>query len=565
MAAHGALGARAGRARRLLPPAAQAGRPPHASPTTCGGAGIREARILFSRIDAGGWARYRNPIPVLSGPGRLGAAPRQHRRSWPTTRTSSPSSQAYMSNGADHWFQRRHAKELEGPIAYFCAEYGLHESLGIYSGGLGVLAGDHMKTASDMALPLIGVGLMYRKGYFRQTIDADGHQEHAYPDYELVAPADPARARPARRAAHGQRPAARAATCSPPSGSSRSAGCPCCCSTPTSPTTTTPTARSRTSCTSAAARCGSTRSSSSASAASGRCGRWASTPRSGTSTRATPRSCSPSAPASSSPEGAALDDAFDRGPAQQRVHDPHAGRRGQRALRRRPRPAGRRSAARRRRAAEHGRRARSSGSWSSGLGVENDPAQFDMTAFCLRMTHGANAVSQLHAADRQRDLAGRQPARDPRASPTASTRRPGSASRCATRSSGITNADLDDDGRPAGRAALLGAHRQGPGRRAVGGAPAPEAASSRSSPAAGCAASSPATARRRRRSRSSTSVLDPTILTIGFARRFATYKRAGAAVHATSTGWRACCGTRSGRCRSSSPARPTRPTGPARA
>ncbi len=101
--------------------------------------------------------------------------------------------EAYMSNGADHWFQRRHATELDGPIAYFCAEYGFHESLGIYSGGLGVLAGDHMKTASDMALPLIGVGLLYRKGYFRQTIDADGHQEHAYPDYELGPPADPPR------------------------------------------------------------------------------------------------------------------------------------------------------------------------------------------------------------------------------------------------------------------------------------------------------------------------------------------------------------------------------------
>ena len=93
---------------------------------------------------------------------------------------------AYMANGSDHWFQRRHGAELDGPIAYFCAEYGFHESLGIYSGGLGVLAGDHMKTASDMALPLVGVGLMYRKGYFRQTIDADGHQEHAYPDYELA-------------------------------------------------------------------------------------------------------------------------------------------------------------------------------------------------------------------------------------------------------------------------------------------------------------------------------------------------------------------------------------------
>ncbi|MGH2464915.1 MAG: alpha-glucan family phosphorylase, partial [Candidatus Limnocylindrales bacterium] len=67
----------------------------------------------------------------------------------------------------------------------FCAEYGFHESLGIHSGGLGVLAGDHMKTASDMALPALGVGLLYRKGYFRQSIDADGHQEHRYPDYDL--------------------------------------------------------------------------------------------------------------------------------------------------------------------------------------------------------------------------------------------------------------------------------------------------------------------------------------------------------------------------------------------
>jgi len=142
------------------------------------------ARRMFSRIDAAGWARYRNPIPVLQGPvnwtGLLDN---------PTFMAEYASIiaefDAYMANGSDHWFQRHHAGELDGPIAYFCAEYGFHESLGIYSGGLGVLAGDHMKTASDMALPLVGVGLMYRKGYFRQTIDADGHQEHNYPDYDL--------------------------------------------------------------------------------------------------------------------------------------------------------------------------------------------------------------------------------------------------------------------------------------------------------------------------------------------------------------------------------------------
>src|ERR1019366_5448365 len=55
-----------------------------------------------------------------------------------------------------------------------------------YSGGLGILAGDHTKSASDMALPFVGVGLLYKRGYFRQTIDADGNQEHAYPEYDLT-------------------------------------------------------------------------------------------------------------------------------------------------------------------------------------------------------------------------------------------------------------------------------------------------------------------------------------------------------------------------------------------
>ena len=143
-----------------------------------------QARVLFSRIDAGAWARYRNPIPVLSGPVAWDQL-LENPAFMAEYHDLLEEFDAYMANGSDHWFARRHGDDLEGPIAYFCAEYGFHESLGIYSGGLGVLAGDHMKTASDMALPLIGVGLMYRKGYFRQTIDADGHQEHAYPDYDL--------------------------------------------------------------------------------------------------------------------------------------------------------------------------------------------------------------------------------------------------------------------------------------------------------------------------------------------------------------------------------------------
>ncbi len=61
-------------------------------------------------------------------------------------------------------------------VAYFCAEFGFHESLPIYSGGLGILAGDHCKAASDLRLPFVGVGLLYRQGYFHQTIDGDGNQ-----------------------------------------------------------------------------------------------------------------------------------------------------------------------------------------------------------------------------------------------------------------------------------------------------------------------------------------------------------------------------------------------------
>ena len=144
-----------------------------------------QAKILFARVDGTAWARYRDPIPVLTG-SVAWAALLDNPAFMAEYQSVLREFDEYMANGADHWFHRRHAAALPGPIAYFCAEYGFHESLGIYSGGLGVLAGDHMKSASDMALPLVGVGLMYRKGYFRQTIDADGHQEHAYPDFDLT-------------------------------------------------------------------------------------------------------------------------------------------------------------------------------------------------------------------------------------------------------------------------------------------------------------------------------------------------------------------------------------------
>lgn len=70
-------------------------------------------------------------------------------------------------------------------VAYFSLEFGIHESLRLYSGGLGVLAGDHLKAASDLNLPIVGVGLLYHQGYFKQVLDANGHQNERYPENEL--------------------------------------------------------------------------------------------------------------------------------------------------------------------------------------------------------------------------------------------------------------------------------------------------------------------------------------------------------------------------------------------
>jgi glycogen phosphorylase len=82
--------------------------------------------------------------------------------------------------GEKAWFQKAHPQSTL-TLAYFSMEYGLSEALPIYSGGLGILAGDYLKTASDLGVPVIGVGLLYQQGYFRQTVDARGDQTEFYP------------------------------------------------------------------------------------------------------------------------------------------------------------------------------------------------------------------------------------------------------------------------------------------------------------------------------------------------------------------------------------------------
>ena len=82
------------------------------------------------------------------------------------------------------WFAEQHGDSTM-QVAYFSAEFGLSEGLRIYSGGLGVLAGDHLKAASDLGLPLVGIGLLYREGYFRQALNADGWQMERYPENDF--------------------------------------------------------------------------------------------------------------------------------------------------------------------------------------------------------------------------------------------------------------------------------------------------------------------------------------------------------------------------------------------
>ena len=92
--------------------------------------------------------------------------------------------EGYM-NSKNTWFNKMYPEEKEDLIAYFSAEYGLDQTIPIYSGGLGILSGDHLKSASDLGIPLVAVGLLYKNGYFNQKIDGNGNQETEYNDIDL--------------------------------------------------------------------------------------------------------------------------------------------------------------------------------------------------------------------------------------------------------------------------------------------------------------------------------------------------------------------------------------------
>ena len=140
-----------------------------------------EAQDLFKRIDDRLWEDiYHNPVLFLrevrqSSLDRAASNP-DFIRTYHKVLAAFDEYQIFDKT----WFKQTYGDKGDKPIAYFSAEFGLHECLPIYSGGLGVLSGDHTKEASDLGLPLIGLGFLYPQGYFRQEITPNGDQEASY-------------------------------------------------------------------------------------------------------------------------------------------------------------------------------------------------------------------------------------------------------------------------------------------------------------------------------------------------------------------------------------------------
>lgn len=145
----------------------------------------RNAVALFRRIDPEGWERSgHNPVLLLGTlhPERLRAL------------ADDPAFLAHMDSvyeeleqylSTSTWYQRIYGSKMDIRVAYFSAEFGLHECLPMYSGGLGILAGDHIKSSDELGLPVVGVGLCYYQGYYRQYLSSDGWQQELNPDLDF--------------------------------------------------------------------------------------------------------------------------------------------------------------------------------------------------------------------------------------------------------------------------------------------------------------------------------------------------------------------------------------------
>jgi starch phosphorylase len=135
---------------------------------------------LWRRIDGPRWDATRNPWLVLQSAGRTRLEKLARDDAFVAALREAERERDALLDGPS-WFRRAHPDAQLDAAAYFCMEFGLTASLPIYAGGLGILAGDHLKAACDLGVPLVAVGLLYFAGYFRQTVDDDGAQHELYP------------------------------------------------------------------------------------------------------------------------------------------------------------------------------------------------------------------------------------------------------------------------------------------------------------------------------------------------------------------------------------------------
>jgi starch phosphorylase len=145
-----------------------------------------DAVELFRRLDRDLWETvYHNPVKLLGAidQPKLMMASKDESYLAHLERVHSAFKKHLEEAG---WYNETHGQSSSNlKVAYFSAEFGIHESLPVYSGGLGILAGDHLKSASELGLPLIAMGLLYRNGYFQQYLSADGWQQEAYPELDF--------------------------------------------------------------------------------------------------------------------------------------------------------------------------------------------------------------------------------------------------------------------------------------------------------------------------------------------------------------------------------------------
>jgi starch phosphorylase len=140
-----------------------------------------DAQDLFRRLDSKGWEEcYHNPVAML---GRMDQKRLLEMAAddgfLAHLQRIQKDLQFYV--GRTGWYGKTYGGDRQPKIAYFCAEYGISECMPIYSGGLGMLSGDHLKSASELDVPLVAVGLLYQQGYFRQRLNADGWQLELFP------------------------------------------------------------------------------------------------------------------------------------------------------------------------------------------------------------------------------------------------------------------------------------------------------------------------------------------------------------------------------------------------